>query len=84
MYRIFLSPKAAKFLEKAPREIQKRIDDTLLLLINGKFQALNVKKLADSKLFRKRIGDYRIIFEIDNERKALVVYRIGHRKDVYC
>lgn len=83
MYRVFLSPKAAKFLEKSPREIQKRTDDALLLLSKGKFQELDVKKLADSRLFRKRIGDYRIIFEIDNENKVLVVYRIGHRKDVY-
>ncbi|MEK7506395.1 MAG: type II toxin-antitoxin system RelE/ParE family toxin [Patescibacteria group bacterium] len=83
MYTFFLSPKSKKFLDKMPRDLRKRIDNALILLRDGKFREARVTKLVGSDLLRKRVGDYRIIFEIDNKKNALVIFRIGNRKDVY-
>jgi mRNA interferase RelE/StbE len=33
--------------------------------------------------YRIRVGDYRILYEVDDPRKRITVYSIGHRRDVY-
>ena len=43
-----------------------------------------VKKLAGAMdLYRIRVGDYRVIYEIDNDAQLIVVTRVRHRRDVY-
>ncbi|MGO8944488.1 MAG: type II toxin-antitoxin system RelE family toxin [Syntrophobacteraceae bacterium] len=42
------------------------------------------KKLKGSRAsYRLRVGDYRILYEVDTETRTVIVYRIRHRKDVY-
>ncbi len=41
------------------------------------------KKLKGNELFRIRIGNYRVIYEIRNDRLVVFVVKVGHRKDVY-
>ena len=42
------------------------------------------KKLKGSTAsYRLRVGDYRILYEVDTETRTVIVYRIRHRKDVY-
>ena len=36
-----------------------------------------------SGLYRLRVGDYRIVYKIDDDRLIVLVVRIGHRKDIY-
>jgi mRNA interferase RelE/StbE len=43
-----------------------------------------VKKLsADEDLFRIRVGDYRIIYQIRDKELIVLVVKIGHRREVY-
>jgi len=43
-----------------------------------------VRKISDSEnYYRIRIGDYRIIYEIDEKRKKINIFRIRHRKEAY-
>jgi mRNA interferase RelE/StbE len=41
------------------------------------------KKIEGHSLWRVQVGVYRILYQIDNEKRVVNVYRIGHRKDVY-
>ena len=41
------------------------------------------KKLKGKDSYRLRIGDYRIVYNIDDKNKTITVFRIRHRKDVY-
>ena len=43
----------------------------------------NVRKLKGEKGFRLRIGDYRVIFDIDGKRLRILVLKVGHRSRVY-
>tara|TARA_R100000027_G_scaffold32887_1_gene24093 strand:- start:489 stop:749 length:261 start_codon:yes stop_codon:yes gene_type:complete len=43
----------------------------------------NCKKLTNEELYRIRIGNYRVIYEIFDERLIVYVVKVGHRKDVY-
>jgi len=42
-----------------------------------------VKKLVDDPGYRLRVGDYRVILDIDGRRLLILVIKIGHRKNVY-
>jgi len=41
------------------------------------------ERLKQSQFWRIRVSDYRAIYEIDSEKKMVIVLFIGHRKDVY-
>jgi mRNA interferase RelE/StbE len=79
-YQVELKPKAVKDLKRIPKEDGKRIVDKLKILednLRG-----DVKKLTNyTPEYRMRVGDWRILFEIEDEK--IVVYRIRHRKEVY-
>lgn len=41
------------------------------------------KKLKGEDAYRIRVGDYRIIYEIDNDKIIVIVVSVGHRKEIY-
>lgn len=83
MYEIVVTPHAVRDLKKLPREVLKRIDRVLLEL--GEPHTFGIKRLKDHRIadWRIRAGDYRVLFDIDEVRKTVVILRVGHRKDIY-
>jgi len=83
-YRVFLERKASKQLESLDKNLQKRIKDRLKLLEQEGFSLkLDIKKLKGYRnQYRLRIGEYRILFEIQ-KKYTLVVYAILPRKSAY-
>ena len=80
VYKVFLTSRADKELRIAPKEIRSRIADTIDFLSTNPFQ--DVKKLkAPFPGYRKRIGDYRILYTV--EKSKITIYSIAHRKDAY-
>ncbi|GMT49916.1 MAG: hypothetical protein IEMM0008_1455 [bacterium] len=58
--------------------------------INRSFEELEenpyhegVVELYNFEGYRKKVGDYRILFTVDDEKKELIVYRVKHRSDAY-
>ena len=41
------------------------------------------EKLSTQERYRVRQGNYRIIYEVDNENQIVIVYKVGHRREVY-
>ena len=79
-YQIEFKPKAVKD--------GKNIDKSILITIFAKIEALSndlmgdVKKLTNfTPEYRLRVGDYRILFEIEDDK--IIIYRIRHRREVY-
>lgn len=77
------------FKSSAEKELYK-LDSKLIKLVLSKIELLSFNprnkgaiKLKGNISYRYRIGDYRIIYEIDEIRKIVTVFRIRHRKDVY-
>jgi mRNA interferase RelE/StbE len=83
-YRIFLERRAYKQLESLDKGLQKRIKDRLKLLEQEGFSLeLDIKKLKGYRnQYRLRIGEYRILFEIQ-KKYTLVVHAILPRKSAY-
>ena len=84
-YRVHLTKSARKEFDSLPSKAQNRVSDVLRLLeINPFSELLQVKKLkGEENLYRTRIGDYRMVYEIRKKEIQVVVIKIGHRKEVY-
>jgi mRNA interferase RelE/StbE len=80
-FKVFLHPKAAKTLEKIDATNKGRIKAALKELAETPEKA--GKQLTLSDFYSLRIGDYRAIYEIDNNQKHVIVLFIGHRRNVY-
>lgn len=84
MYTITIKPSALKELKWLPKSIVIKVGKAIDSLAEHP-RPSGVKKLKDSteNLYRIRVGDYRIIYTIDDEIKIVEVSKIGHRKDIY-
>jgi len=92
-YRIKLSNRAVKFIEKSNAKLQNKIKETLKnladVLDKGVILSptkLNIKKLKGEwqGFYRIRIsGNIRIIFEVDKKKKEILVYGIDFRGKIY-
>ena len=78
---VLLHPKAAKELEKIEDQIKSRIKERLKELRDNPERSR--KRLKPSDFWSLRIGDYRAIYEIDRNKKQVIILFIGHRKKVY-
>jgi mRNA interferase RelE/StbE len=82
-YRIEFSPSAESQFKKLPREVQTRLKPRIDGLTENPFPR-GVRKLsAEENLYRLRIGDYRIIYQVKGRVLLILILKIGHRKDVY-
>jgi mRNA interferase RelE/StbE len=81
-YRIEVTPAAAKQLRKLDSSVAPRIRGAIELL------AVDPRPPASRALrgrpgYRVRVGDYRIIYRIEDDVLLVVVLRLGHRRDIY-
>ncbi|SEH08790.1 Plasmid stabilisation system protein [Candidatus Venteria ishoeyi] len=80
MYLVELMPKAIKDLKNIPKPQARKIVDKIQVLENG--LTGNIKKLTNfSPEYRLRIGNYRVLFEIEDH--TILIYRVLHRKTAY-
>lgn len=81
-YRIEIETRAKGELFDLPKEIVRRIAAAFADLENNP-RPPGAKKLTAQEGYRIRIGDYRILYSIDDKEHCLKIYRIAHRREVY-
>ena len=82
MYILIYSEKADKQLGKMPSNIRERILIALERL-RIRPESCDIKKLVGMPGYRFRVGDYRIIFDREKERLLILIFEVGHRKNIY-
>ncbi|MHC1575858.1 MAG: type II toxin-antitoxin system RelE family toxin [Methanosarcinaceae archaeon] len=80
-YDVIISEKAKKQLQGLERNVQKRIIAALERIRIRPEQYIS--KLVGDPGYKCRVGDYRIIMDLDNENLYILVIKIGHRKKIY-
>jgi mRNA interferase RelE/StbE len=82
-YRVALIPRAERDLAALPREAQARIDARILALSQDP-RPPGVKKLqGEEGFYRIRVGDYRIVYSVDDRDLLVLVVRIASRGEAY-
>lgn len=85
MYEVLLSPDAQKTYQRANRGLAKKIARCLEQLEQNPRLHPNIKALKGelSGYYRYRLGDYRLLYRINDEHVQVVVIAIAHRSKVY-
>lgn len=81
MYSIQIEKNAENFLKKLQKKEAEVILNKIYSIRENPFRYL--KRLQGEKLWRLRIGDYRVVVDIIISMNKIIVVRIGHRKNVY-
>lgn len=81
-YKLLIKPSAVKELEAIPKEDRQRIVRRIEGL-SADPKPPGSEKLSGEDKYRVRQGDYRVIYFVSNERREVIVFKIGHRRDVY-
>lgn len=81
-YEIQIEDSVFKFLEKLNKPIKNKILDKVYELANNPRPYGSIK-MSGNDSYRIRVGDYRVIYEINDKVVKVYIVKIGHRKDVY-
>jgi len=81
MYSIQIEENSEKFLSKLDKKNREIILKKIYLLRENPFRSL--KRLQGNKLWRLRVGDYRVIVDVIVSGNKIVVVRIGKRSNIY-
>jgi mRNA interferase RelE/StbE len=83
MYKVEFASSAAKEFRALPAELKRRITPAIDALMQNPYPR-GLRKLAGhDKLYRVRVGQYRIVYEIDDDTKSILITRVRHRRDAY-
>lgn len=81
----YFKSSAIRDLKKLPKPVIRVILNKLDFYTKTKNPLRFAKPIKDKSLgsFRFRIGDYRIIFDVDSKGNRIIILAVGHRKDIY-
>ena len=83
MYAVEFLPSAAKTLSNLDDVVRRRIARRIDRLAAEPRGGGATKLRGADDVWRARVGDYRILYRVEDERLVILVIRIGHRRDVY-
>lgn len=84
MYEVEITPEGLRHLDKLPSKVRAAALETILGPIAENPRRAGKPLLGDLiGAYSARRGDYRVIYEIDEQRISVVVLRVQHRRDVY-
>ena len=85
MYEVILSPEATDLYARADRPLARKIARCFAQLERQPRRHNNIKRLtgAFAGHFRYRLGDWRVIYSVDDAGKRVSVLVIAHRSEVY-
>lgn len=82
-YRVEFSPRALKEFEAQERGVCGRILRALARLAADPYRSPAVKALEGGG-YRLRVGDFRVLYVIENDRLVVLVVGVAHRREAYC
>jgi mRNA interferase RelE/StbE len=81
-YKVIFTKSVKKDFRKIPKlEVSKILNEIEELAKNSR--SSKTKKLKGEKLYRLRVGNYRVIYDIQDNLMLIFVVKLGHRSDIY-
>ena len=82
-YRLEIMPAAERDLRTLPAAILARLDARMRALANNP-RPRGAERIRGTRGgLRLRVGDYRILYRVDDAQQVVTIGRVGHRRDVY-
>lgn len=82
-YEIALATAATRQLRKFDAQVRRRIQAAIELLATEPRPPAATRLVGGAGEWRVRTGDYRIVYEIEDERLLVLVLSVGHRREIY-
>lgn len=82
-YQVSLAPAAARQMRKFDPQVRRRIQATIELLATNPRPPSATRLVGGAGEWRVRTGDYRIVYEIENDELLVLVLSVGHRREIY-
>ncbi len=82
MYKVRILRRALKDLSSFPQGYARLIAEHIEQLQNDP-RPPGVKKLRGVESYSLRVGVYRILYDVDDKTRSILIYRIKHRREVY-
>ncbi len=82
-FSIEFTPSALRKFRKLAKEIQRRISNAIDALAENPFPPGVKKLIAEQNVYRVRVGDYRILYQVEVARLVVLVLKVGHRREIY-
>ena len=85
MYEVFLTREAQRFYEEADPVLVRKLNRCFEHLRENPYEHPNIKRLKGPLAghFRYRVGDWRVIYRVDEEKREVIVMLIVHRSKAY-
>ena len=82
-YTVTLAPSAARQLRKFDPVVRRRLQAAIELLAVDPRPPAATRLVGGSGEWRVRTGDYRIVYDINDDELVVLVLRMGHRREIY-
>ncbi len=82
-YKVTLKPSVEKDLRRMPKGVIRQVFKRIESLARDPLPRQSLKLTASERLYRLRVGDYRIIYEVDAEAREVTVHYVRHRREAY-
>lgn len=83
LYQIEFSRQADRQFRNLPSQIQQRLKSKIDSLATTPRPHGSEKLSGADLLYRIRVGDYRIIYVVEDDRLLVLVVKVGHRREIY-
>ena len=82
-YQLEIKEKAIKELAKVRPDIGMKLLNSIGTLASNPRPRQSHKLSVSTNCYRLRVGDYRVLYQIDDDSASIMVYKVGHRREVY-
>jgi mRNA interferase RelE/StbE len=84
VYQVVILPKALDYLSKLDKTVSRRIIEKLSSLSEN-IENISLLPLTGKyiNLYKLRISDWRVIYDIDRDQKMITIHKVGHRREIY-
>lgn len=82
-YKLSVKPSVEKDFRSLSKESVARVWSKIAALANNPLPKNTVKLSGSEHLYRVRVGDYRVIYSVDNQAHEVIVQHVRHRREAY-
>jgi len=83
LFRVEITPAAQRDMRGLPKDVVRRLDPHIRGLSADAYPANSIRLVNEGGLRRMRIGNYRVLYEVDDAARVIRIARVKHRKDAY-